>query len=175
MKKVILLICICGVLFSCKTETEKNIEETDKLIQEVKVQGEAEQRTKEILEKSSKEFYTDTTGMGSSPVIVYKSKLVEKEYTNYKDIKLYYKNISKKNISAIRFEWYGENAFNEPADMGSYSVLGVGGGFTDDVLRVGASSSGVWEISSKDGKKIISARAYEVVFNDGSKWQLRKK
>ena len=117
MKKVILLICICGVIFSCKTETEKSIEETDKLIQELKLKEEAEQRTKEILEKSSKEFYTDTTGMSGCPVIVYKSKLVEKEYSNYKDIKLYYKNISKKDISAIRFEWYGENAFNEPADM----------------------------------------------------------
>jgi len=173
MKKII-LVCFCIFFFGCKTETEKSIEESEKLINQLKNNEEATKRAHQLVEKSTKEFYTDTVGMGSSPIKVYKAKFKEKEYSNYKDIVLFYKNITKKNISAIRFEWYGENAFSEPANMGSYTSKGVGGGFSDEGLKAGKSTSGIWEINSIDGKKIISARAYEVVFEDGTKWELHK-
>jgi hypothetical protein len=173
MKNILIILCLSTVFFGCKTETEKSIEESEKLINQIEKLEKASKRTDELMEKSTKEFYTDTTGLANSPIKVYKSKFVEKEYSNYKDIVLYFKNISKKDISAVRFEWYGENAFNEPAEMGSHTLKGIGGGFSDDELRAGKSTSGTWEINSIDGKKIISARAFEVVYKDGTTWKLR--
>ena len=175
MKKIVLGLLILIGVFSCKSDAERKTEENKKELLILKYTELSRKRNDSILKNMKKNSYTDTTGIGNSPIKVYKYKIVEKEYsTSYKDIKLYYKNVSKKNISAIRFEWYGENAFNEPADMGSSINLGAGGGFTDDALKVGSSANGIWDISSKDVKKIISARDYEVMFEDGSKWTLKK-
>lgn len=113
----------------------------------------------------------DTGGLYLAPVKVLSAKFVTKEYSNYKDISLRYKNVSDKVVTAIRFKWYGENAFNEPADMGGLRE-GWGGGFTDDALRPGASDYGQWSILSRDGKKVLIAYPYEVVFKDGTKWEL---
>ncbi|HET9430456.1 MAG TPA: hypothetical protein VFO70_04730, partial [Chitinophagaceae bacterium] len=93
----------------------------------------------------------DTAGLYLAPVKVLSAKFVTKEYSNYKDISLSYKNVSGKKIEAIRFRWYGENSFNEPADMGGI-LEGWGGGFDDDGLKPGAKGYGTWGILSKDGK-----------------------
>jgi len=114
----------------------------------------------------------DTSGLYLGPIQVTKAKFTEKEYSNYKDVYLAYKNISSKKVSAIRFKWYGTNAFGEPADAGGY-VDGFGGGFTERSLLPGRTSDATWSILSRDGKKIILAWAYEVAFDDGSKWALK--
>lgn len=113
----------------------------------------------------------DTGGLYLAPVKVLSAKFVEEEYSNYKNVRLSFKNTSNKKISAIRFKWYGENAFNEPADMTGI-VDGWGGGFTDDGLRAGATDYATWNVYSKDGKKILIAYPYEVAFDDGTKWEL---
>lgn len=113
----------------------------------------------------------DTGGLYLAPVKVLSAKFVTKEYSNYKDISLTYKNVSGKRISAIKFKWYGINAFNEPADMGGLSE-GWGSGFSDDGLRAGATDYGTWSILSKDGKKVMIAYPYEVAFENGTKWEL---
>ena len=115
----------------------------------------------------------DTGGLYLAPVKVLSAKFTSKEYSNYKDVSLSYKNISTKKITAIRFKWYGENAFHEPADMGTLQN-GWGGGFSDDALRAGAKENGTWSILSKYGKKILIAYPYEVAFEDGTKWGLIK-
>jgi hypothetical protein len=115
----------------------------------------------------------DTGGLYLAPIKVLSAKFVTKEYSNYKDIALRYKNVSDKVVTAIRFKWYGENAFNEPADMGGLRE-GWGGGFSDDALRPGATDYGQWSILSRDGKKILIAYPYEVDFKDGSKWELQQ-
>ena len=112
-------------------------------------------------------------GLYLAAIKVVSAKFVTKEYSNYKDIALRYKNVSDKVVTAIRFKWYGENAFNEPADIGALSE-GWGGGFTDDALRPGATDYGQWSILSRDGKKVLIAYPYEVVFKDGSKWELQQ-
>lgn len=118
--------------------------------------------------------YIDTVGISQAPVKVISVRLVEREYSNYKDIRLTWKNVGSKKIEAIRFKWYGTNAFGEPADMGSNSMTeGVGGGFTDRPLKPGKVDSGTWEIMSKDGKKAM-AWPYEVAFEDGTKWNAGK-
>ncbi|TAF83277.1 MAG: hypothetical protein EAZ51_00985 [Sphingobacteriales bacterium] len=114
----------------------------------------------------------DTGGLYLAPVKVLSAKFVTKEYSNYKDITLRFKNVSNKVVTAIRFKWYGENAFNEPADMGGIQD-GWGAGFSDNPLRPGATEYAQWDILSRDGKKILIAYPYEVVFKDGTKWQLQ--
>lgn len=115
----------------------------------------------------------DTGGLYLAPIKVLSAKFVTREYSNYKDIALRYKNVSGKVVTAIRFKWYGENAFNEPADMGGLRE-GWGGGFSDDALRPGATDYGQWSILSRDGKKVLIAYPYEVVFKDGTKWELQQ-
>lgn len=115
----------------------------------------------------------DTIGLHLSPIKLLNARFVKKEYSNYKDISLSYKNVSGKDVTGIRFKWFGKNAFNEPADMGG-SFEGVGSGFSDDLLRAGRSRDSEWSISSKDGKKITIAYPYEVAFSDGTSWKLNK-
>ncbi|MEY2829380.1 MAG: hypothetical protein RIQ33_1238 [Bacteroidota bacterium] len=114
----------------------------------------------------------DTVGLYLAPIKVLTANFVTKEYSNYKDITLSYKNVSSKKISAIRFKWYGINAFNEPADMGGL-IEGWGGGFSDDPLRAGVTDYATWNILSRDGKKILIAYPYEVAYDDGTKWELK--
>jgi len=128
-------------------------------------------KTRIIEERNGVGAKYDTAGLYLSPVKVLSAKFVSKEYSNYKDIRLSYKNVSRKKISAIRFKWYGENSFNEPADMSGLSK-GWGGGFSDDGLRPGATDYGTWNILSRDGKKVLIAYPYEVAFEDGTKWIL---
>ena len=115
----------------------------------------------------------DTAGLYLAPVKVISAKFVEKEYSNYKDVSLSYKNVSGKKITAIRFKWYGVNSFDEPADMGGLKE-GWGGGFDDDGIRVGGTGYGTWNILSRDGNKILIAYPYEVAFADGTKWVLNQ-
>ena len=112
----------------------------------------------------------DTVGIKNSGIIITKAKFISEEYSSYKSIQLTYKNISEKKIKAISFKWYGINAFEEPADCGGYEH-GFGGGFDDDGLSNGESTTSVWSISSNDGDKIIKAWPNEVVYIDGSKWK----
>ncbi|WP_281225402.1 hypothetical protein [Flavobacterium aquiphilum] len=173
MKKIILFLSIL-FLFSCNKKENDYSERNKYLLDSLKVSQLAKERVDSMLNSSTKASYLDTTGQSKSPILITKSSLIKEEYSNSKNIKLFYKNISKKKIESIRFEWYGENAFHEPADMGNLSILGEGGGFTDEPISPNKSSYGTWSIHSKDAKKIISARAYEVAFSDGTIWKLRK-
>ena len=144
-------------------------------VEALEIERKAKENVDSMMRHLHKKTFMDSTGMDKSPVVVVSAKLFKEAYSNYKSIKLTYKNNSEKTIQAIRFEWYGENAFGEPADMGSPVIEGSGGGFTEETLRPGKTGSGVWSILSRDGKKIVMARAYEVAFDDGSSWKLRAK
>jgi hypothetical protein len=180
MKKLLLLsfsyilIISCNNLSKNKDNLSTEVDTSVAGFDNMSVESQYEKLKDSILKNQFRKRAFDTTGISKSPVIVLNSKFVEKEYSNYKDIQLTYKNVSNKKIQAIRFEWFGENSFGEAADMGSSLLLGEGGGFTDEILSPGRKSTGTWEIFSKDGKKIITARAYEVAFTDGTIWKLRK-
>lgn len=131
--------------------------------------GESIQKSRE--EKHGAGAKYDTGGLYLAPVKVLSARFTKKEYSTYKDISLTFKNVSSKVVSGIRFKWYGENAFNEPADM-SGIIDGWGTGFTDDELKPGKTDSGTWGVLSKDGKKVLIAYPYEVAFKDGTKWKL---
>lgn len=114
--------------------------------------------------------FKDTIGISSFPVKITKAVFSREEYSNYKNVSLTYKNISGKKINAIRFRWYGENSFGEPADMTSITD-GWGSGFDDSGLGIGKTGYGTWNAFSRDGKKIIVAYPTEVAFADGTKWE----
>lgn len=122
------------------------------------------------INSSVRDIILDTTGLSKAPVRVLYANFYG---MNGRNIELKWKNISGKRITAIRFKWYGENAFNEPADMGALSYeKGFGAGFTDNELAPGKTDQGTWSIYSRDGKKIVIAWPYEIAFKDGSKWLL---
>lgn len=157
------------VSFANKDSLEKSI---SKMINDLP--NNVEQSVEKVREeKNGTGAKYDTGGLYLAPVKVTSAKFITKEYSNYKDIALRYKNVSGKVVTAIRFKWYGENAFNEPADMGGLQE-GWGGGFMDETLRPGASDYGQWNILSRDGKKILIAYPYEVVYKDGTKWKLQQ-
>ncbi|KIO75248.1 hypothetical protein TH53_21800 [Pedobacter lusitanus] len=134
----------------------------------------SDERIKEMTHKVISKSLLDTAGLYKSPIKIIKATLVKKEYSNFRDIRISYKNVSNKPISAIRFMWKGIDAFGEPADMGG-AYDGFGGGFTDDVLRPGKSETREWSILSRDGKKVQLAWPTEIAFTDGTKWKLSKK
>lgn len=117
---------------------------------------------------TNRAFY-DTVGVSEAPVKVIRARMIERDYSNYKDIQITYKNITTKRIVGIKFSWHGENVFSDPADMGGLQE-GFGGGFDDEGLKVGQTVTHNWNIMSRDGKK-VSAWPREVVFEDGSKWE----
>lgn len=132
-------------------------------------------RTDSATQAVIKDALFDTAGISQAPVKVLSAKLVKQEYSNRKDIRLAWKNVSGNKIAAIRFKWYGLNAFGEPADMGSSGIIkGMGGGLADRSLAPGKTDSGEWSIMSNDGKKIVLAWPYEVAFEDGTKWKCGK-
>lgn len=117
----------------------------------------------------------DTGSISNSPIKILNAKLFKEEYSSYKSISLSYKNVSGKKVEAIKFKWYGEDAFGKPADMGAGSIVeGYGGGFDDDPLGPGKSRTSQWSIYSSRGKKVILAWAYEVAFSDGTSWKSSK-
>lgn len=168
-------LLLFALLIFCSCKKEINYDERNKfLIDSLNIVKLSKVRTDSVIHDFAKNKILDTTGMKDCPVQIIKSKLVKEEYTNYKNIFIKYKNISKKTIQGIRFEWYGENSFNEPAEMGNSMLLGSGGGFSEDILKPNSINSGTWSIYSKDAKTIISARAYEVAYTDGTIWKLKQ-
>lgn len=123
------------------------------------------------MKKITRNIAFDTTGLYTAPVIITSFKSVKQEYSNYRNVRASWKNISGKTIAGLRFRWYGVNAFNEPAEFG-ISSDGIGQGFSDSPLGSGKSDSGEWSVLSKDLKKLVIFYPYEVAFDDGSKWTL---
>ncbi len=134
---------------------------------------------KQNMDKDTRQrlYFDDTVGVSQAPVKIISAKPVTQDYSNYKDIRITYKNVSNKTITGIKFRWYGLNAFNDPANMGNSADIlghGIGSGFTDDKLRPGKTTSGRWNILSQDLKKVVTAWPFEIAFNDGTKWLLKK-
>lgn len=138
------------------------------ILKEAQVAEKVDSTVKQIVEN----HMMDTAGEYSSPVKILSAKLVEEEYSTRKDVFLRFKNVSAKKIGGIRFEWYAVNAFGEPADMNDPVYAGRSAGNYDRDLRPGKIDEGQWNTDSRDAKKILKVRAYEVAFDDGSIWKL---
>lgn len=167
MKYIFIFILL--FLFSCNNGPANPPKETDS-INGMTIREFKEKYVDSVKAATSLSMLSsDTIGMSVAPVRVIKSRIVKKEYSNYRDIELVYKNFSEKKVTAIRFQWFGINSFNEPADMGYSSFArGYGGGFTDDPLSPGRTDDGQWSITSRDAKKVVAAWVTEVAFADGT-------
>ena len=129
----IFLISSLITLYACnsdlKTGSESGLTSADTL--------EVIRRSDSATQAVIKNALFDTAGISQAPVKVLSAKLVKQEYSNRKDIRLAWKNVSGNKIAAIRFKWYGLNAFGEPADMGATGVIkGMGGGLADRSLTL---------------------------------------
>jgi hypothetical protein len=175
-EKVLLLIIIIGGLISC-TNTKTDVVDDNEFGDSIGNRSVVEIKDsikKDLNKRLADQVYGDTIGVYKSPVKVLKSRMVKEEYSRFRDIELTFKNVSDKKIVGIRFSWKGVNAFGEPADMGNSLAEGYGSGFTDTPLRPGKTTTAKWSILSRDGKKVLYAWAYEVAFEDGTVWKLKK-
>lgn len=140
MKRLLVILIILNGL-SCKeqtkSETDELIEKADRLLDSIA----AARKVDSMVKATMKSAYFDTSGISTAPVKILSTRIVKNEYSALRDIELTWKNVSNKKISAIRFKWYGVNAFNEPADMGS-GFDGLGGGMSDDLLSPGPPRGG---------------------------------
>ena len=166
------IIIICFLFISCGPKKESRAE---KILREVEIDRKVDSTMKSADEEIKQDLINlnwDTIGIQYSGIEITKAEFIkENEYYNYKSVRIFYRNNSTKNIKAIRFKWYGLNAFNEPADCGNISNPGFGGGYTDIILKTGKSNSGTWSVLSRDGDKVVKAWPYEIVYEDGSKWK----
>lgn len=170
MKKIILTFII-PILLSC---TNKKSKATKPILQD-NTNGKItkEKNEKEIID-SVKHNFLDTQKTKNSPVKIISAKLLKNQYSDHKDIQLTYKNTTRKNIKAIKFEWYCENVFDKPASGQFFFVKGISRGHTDILLEPRKTTSKIWEDFSTDAHAIIAARAYLVVFTDGTQWELKQ-
>lgn len=169
-KKALTFIILILVLISC---TNKKKNQTEPIVQDNnQIKNTTEKNEKEIID-SVKHNFLNIQKSKNSPVKVISSKLLKNQYSDHKDIQLTYKNTTRKNIKAIKFEWYCENVFDKPASGQFFFVKGISRGHTDILLKPKKLDSKIWEDFSTDAHTIIAARAYYVVFADGSKWELK--
>jgi hypothetical protein len=173
---LILTAGLLSILTSCeqatpKTELQKKMELDS--FSKAKYGESSAEHVKKMVNATMKKALFDTVGLYKAPVKVLSAKIVKQEYSTYRNVRLRYKNISAKTISAVKFNWYGVNAFNEPADLGNSMAAGFGAGFTDDILKAGSSEAGIWNVLSRDAKKIELAWPIEVSFSDGTNWKIK--
>jgi len=111
----------------------------------------------------------DTVGTEHAPVRIVRYQLVQNLNGHYKSVALTYQNISSKNISAIRFKWYGTDSADHPVEMG-YAATGIGGSFDDEPLKAGKRRTATWGVLTNKLCVITKVWPTEIVFEDGSKW-----
>lgn len=170
MKKIIVTFIVI-ILLSC---TNKKSNKTTPIIQDDNhIKNTTEINEKEIID-SVKHNFLNTQKSKNSPVKIISFKLLKNQYSDHKDIQLTYKNTTRKNIKAIKFEWYCENVFDKPASGQFFFVKGISRGHTDILLEPRKTTSKIWEDFSTDAHTIIAARAYFVVYTDGTQWELKQ-
>lgn len=162
------------MFFSCNTDKSNKSESVLSSYDSIQLELDAFERELEVERRKEEIMFNlnwDTMGIDSCGLKIVSAKFIKEEYSSYKSVKLVYKNISGKKIKAIRFKWYGINAFGEPAEAGSIYNAGFGGGFDDNGLGVGKQTHGIWSVYSHNGDEITKAWPTEIVFEDGSKWK----
>lgn len=159
--KNILFIGVFLFLFSCKSPEQKERERrmTDSI-------------TLALTQRVSNNIINSNFNneqVRKSPIKIIKTELVKKDNTSYQDIVITFKNTTNKEIVGVKLQWYAENIFGEPADMGLQKGYAMG----SSTQVIPPKFEGVlwWEILSIDAKKIVGARPEEIVFSDGTKWQ----
>lgn len=171
MKTKVLFIVI-AITTSCVDKNKTDHFSTKKEINSQQVYKQIDIQNDQSPSDSIKQEFLNTQNNKESPIKIVSWKLFKNQYSDHKDIELIYKNVSKKKIGAIRFEWYSENAFNKPASGKFFFIKGKAEGYTHLPINAKQTRSQIWENFSTDAKTIISARVYFVAFSDGTTWKL---
>ncbi|KRB57734.1 hypothetical protein [Flavobacterium sp. Root186] len=172
MKKYFILAFVTLLLISgCSKTQPKNIGQVKPVY--VQINNYHQPEEKENNTTSIKDDFLKTKNSKNSPVTIVSTSLSRAQYSDHKDIKIVFKNSSKKNIQAIKLEWYCENSFDEPANGRYFYGKGRSTGEIAHLLKPGKVKSKIWEDFSTDANRIIKVRAYYVVFTDGTKWELK--
>jgi hypothetical protein len=164
----------------CDTETQRKLDgdlyekykewdvNNDSIIDDVEIAQYSRDETQRYLDSAKtsdmdKRLENSKTNSG---VEILNVKFVnDNDYSDYKNIKITYKNNTGKNISAISFKWYDlKDVFDEDVE----STLSKGG-YDSDGLKKGRTTSGTWELKET---KVKSGKVYvdKIMFDDGSKW-----
>lgn len=166
--KRLLLFSIPVIIISCNKTNKKEFSDHT----QTNPKTEQNYSNKLSFNDSIKQVLLDTTNTHNSPIRIISSKIFNDPYSDHKNIKITYKNVTKKDIKGIKFEWYCLNSFEKPASGKSFFVKGKSTGIVTDYLKKGKTKSKIWEDFSTDALTIPSVRAYEVIFNDGTTWKL---
>ncbi|SEN84679.1 hypothetical protein SAMN05444671_2243 [Flavobacterium sp. CF108] len=172
MKKYfIITLSTLLLIFGCSKTKPKSIAHTKPVY--VQINNHHQPEEKENSTPSIKDDFLQNKNSKNSPVTIVASNLSRAQYSDHKDIKIVFKNSSKKDIQAIKLEWYCENSFDEPANGRYFYGKGRSTGEIAYLLKTGETSSKTWEDFSTDANRIIKVRAYYVVFTNGTKWELK--
>jgi len=168
MKNLFFIICSVLLFSNCNEskQTKKVILKTQNFW---KVKKDKSPKTDTI---HSQNNISNSSKLEDSPIKIVKATLLDNSYSHHKDIKIAYQNSSKKSIKAIKLEWYCINAFEEPANGNYFYGEGNFKGNVTTLIKSGQTKTQVWEDFSTDADKIIKVRAYYIVYNDGTKWEL---
>lgn len=169
-KKLLLFFSILFTLSNCNQTKQEN-----KAI--VKSKKHSKTNENSLDKKDSifeKKDVTKSANSRDLPIKIIKAILLKNDYSHHKDIKIIYKNTSKKTIKAIKLDWFCINAFEEPASGNYFYGEGNFKGSLTSTIKPGETKSEIWEDFSTDADKIIKVRAYYIVYNDGTKWELKK-
>lgn len=174
MKKsiIILLLSISMAILSCSKLPPKKIAMAKPAYVEINHNDITIESKKSDIPPIKKDFL-DNKDEENSPVKIIAAKLSKSSYSDHKDIKLIFKNTGKKDIKAIKLEWYCENSFDEPANSRFFYGQGKSTAKVAYLLKSGDTKTKIWEDFSTDANKVIKARASYVVFTDGTKWELK--
>ncbi|MGB4400101.1 MAG: hypothetical protein WBJ10_12090 [Daejeonella sp.] len=107
--KIKLLVCtICFAIISCSNQKFKTKEQEDAYYDSLSVAStgktiseRARESTDSLMNKITTDVYMDTAGLYKAPIKVTRAILFKKEYSNYRDIRLTYKNVSGKTVYSV--------------------------------------------------------------------------
>lgn len=149
MKKSLLFLFITIFTISCKKNISTDIKYTPE-------NEEAKYPNPPIKNKDSiKEIFLNNKNELNSPVKILSSKLLDNQYSDHKDIQITYKNVTKKDIKAIKIEWYCENSFNKPANGKFFYIQVKSTAEITFLLKPGKTNSYIWEDFSTDVIKLL--------------------
>lgn len=170
MKKTLLVLFNLMIILGCKKKTSNSIIPKKPELEQTNFKNLPAKNKKD----SIKQLFTNNKNELHSPVKIVSYKLLPNQYSNHKDIQIVYKNATRKDIEAIKFEWYCENSFKEPAHGKYFYIQGKSREDVSELLKAGRIETRIWEDFSTDANKIIKARAYFVIFADGTTWELKQ-
>lgn len=165
----------------CDTETQRKLEgelydkykewdtNNDSIMDDDEIAQYSRDQTQRYIDSantSENEKYLKNSQSNSGIDILDIKFVNDNDYSDYKNIKIAYKNNTGKDIDAILFRWYDlKDIFDEDVDATLSKA-----GYDDDGLKKGRTTTSTWELNEP---KVKSGKAYieKIMFSDGTKWE----